>query len=45
MDEKIKEVFQKLNDENKNVINMVAKGMLVAQENTLKTQEVKVQNG
>ena len=34
MDEKeIKEVYENLTEENKNILNMVAKGMEVAQEN------------
>lgn len=30
--EQIEELFKKLNDNNKDVINLLAKGMLVAQE-------------
>ena len=31
--EKIEEIFDQLTDDNKEVINMVAKGMKIAQEN------------
>ena len=31
--EEMKEIFNKLTDENKDIINMVAKGMQIAQEN------------
>ena len=32
--EKIKEVYEKLTDENKKILNMVAQGMTIAQENS-----------
>lgn len=32
-EEEIKELFNKLTDENKDILNMVAKGMQIAQEN------------
>lgn len=34
--EQIEELFKKLNDNNKDVINLLAKGMLVAQESERK---------
>lgn len=35
-EEEIKEIFNKLTDENKDIINMVAKGMELAQNNDRK---------
>lgn len=35
-EEEIKEIFNKLTDENKDIINMVAKGMELAQNNERK---------
>lgn len=35
-EEEIKEIFNKLTDENKGIINMVAKGMELAQNNERK---------
>lgn len=35
-EEEIKEIFNKLTDENKDIINMIAKGMELAQNNERK---------
>lgn len=34
--EEVKELYNKLTDENKQVVNLIAKGMIVAQENVKK---------
>lgn len=33
MEEKMEEIYNQLNEENKNILNMVAKGMEIAQKN------------
>ena len=35
-EKEVKELFNKLTDENKQVVNLIAKGMIVAQENVKK---------
>ena len=37
--EEVKEIYDKLSEENKDVINLLAKGMVVAQDNTKKVGE------
>lgn len=35
-EKKIKDIYDKLSDNNKDIVNMVAKGMILAQENIKK---------